>query len=111
MLGLLIYAGMLRIPMRWFFTVTSALILLLAAGMASRMAGFLIQADVLPGLANPAWDTSATLPTDSILGGLLHALVGYEAAPSTTQVLFYALAAFIIAASMWWVQRKSLTAN
>lgn len=105
-LGLLIYAGMLRIPLRWFFTVTSALILLLAAGMASRMASFLVQADKLPGLASPAWDTTATLPADTILGGLLHALIGYEAAPVGMQVLFYALTVLVIAACMWWVQRK-----
>jgi high-affinity iron transporter len=107
LLGLLMYAGMLRIPLRWFFMVTSVLILLLAAGMASRMASFLIQADVLPGLASPAWDTSATLPADSTLGGLLHALIGYEAAPAGMQVTFYVFTVFIIAAGMWWVQRKS----
>ena len=106
LMGLLMYAGMLRIPLRWFFTVTNALILLLAAGMASRMASFLIQADVLPGLASPAWDTSATLPADSILGSLLHALVGYEATPAGMQVVFYALAVLTITAGMWWVQRR-----
>ena len=34
-LGWALYLGLLRIPLRWFFGVTSALILLLAAGMAS----------------------------------------------------------------------------
>ena len=111
LMGLLMYAGMLRIPLRWFFTVTSALILLLAAGMASRMASFLIQADVLPGLASPAWDTSATLPADSILGSLLHALVGYEATPAGMQVVFYALAVVTITAGMRWAQRKSSAAS
>ena len=111
LLGFLMYAGMLRIPMRWFFTVTSALILLLAAGMASRMASFLIQADVLPGLASPVWDTSATLPADSVLGGLLHALVGYEAAPAGMQVTFYVATVLIVATGMWWVQRKPWSTN
>lgn len=79
--GALLYAGMLRIPMRWFFAVTSVLIVLLAAGMASRMSSFLIQADLLPSLRTPLWDTSSALPIDSIWGVLLHALAGYEPTP------------------------------
>ena len=55
--GWLLYAGLLRIPLRWFFTATGILVLFLAAGMASQAARFLIQADVLPSLATPLWDT------------------------------------------------------
>jgi high-affinity iron transporter len=107
LLGLFLYAGLLRIPMKWFFHVTSFLILLLAAGMASRMAQFLIQADMIPGLASPLWDTSAVLPTDSPVGAFLHVLAGYEAAPMGMQALFYVAAFITIAAGMWWVQRYS----
>ena len=56
--GWLLFAGLLRIPIRWFFSATSLLVLLLAAGMASQAARFLIQANVLPSLASPVWDTS-----------------------------------------------------
>jgi high-affinity iron transporter len=107
LLGLLLYAGLLRIPMKWFFRVTSFLILLLAAGMASRMAQFLIQADMIPGLASPLWDMSAVLPTNSTAGTFLHALAGYDAAPMGMQVLFYAVALITIPAGMWWVQRSA----
>lgn len=89
MVGYTIYAGLLRIPMRWFFSATSALVLLLAAGMASSAAKFLIQADMLPALASPLWDTSAALPENGILGMLLHSLVGYDAHPAGMQVIFY----------------------
>src|SRR5574340_679018 len=53
-----LYAGLLRIPVRRLFSVTGALILLLAAGMAGQMARFLIQADLLPAGPSPLWDTS-----------------------------------------------------
>ena len=43
--GVALYAGFVRIPARWFFSATSALILLLAAAMAGQMARFLVQAD------------------------------------------------------------------
>jgi high-affinity iron transporter len=106
-LGVFLYAGLLRIPMKWFFRVTSMLILLLAAGMASRMAQFLIQADVLPGLASPLWDMSSVLPTESAAGALLHVLAGYDAVPTGMQVLFYVAVLVAVSAGMWWVQRGS----
>jgi high-affinity iron transporter len=72
----------IRVPVRHFFTVTGALILFLAAGMAAQMARFLVA---------PLWDTSSVLPMDSFLGSLLHLIAGYDARPSGIQVLFYTL--------------------
>jgi high-affinity iron transporter len=89
--GWALYAGLLRIPLRWFFSVTSLLVLLLAAGMASQAARLLIQADLLPSLAAPLWDTSGLLPPDSVLGTLLHGLAGYDARPAGMQIIFYAV--------------------
>ena len=106
-LGLVLYAGMLKIPMRWFFSVTGALILLLAAALASQLAKFLIQADVLPSLGSPLWNTSAALSDRSPLGTLLHALAGYDATPAGMQVLFYAVTALAVLAGMWWARRSS----
>ncbi len=87
--GYTLYKGLLRIPMRWFFSATSILVLLLAAGMASQAAGYLIQADIIPSLAAPLWDTADVLPEDSVLGMLLHSLVGYDARPAGMQLVFY----------------------
>lgn len=101
--GYAIYAGLLRIPMRWFFAATGMLVLLLAAGMAAQAARFLIQADILPSLAAPLWDTSAALPERSIPGMLLHSLVGYDPRPSGMQLIFYVLTMAAIAAGMKWV--------
>src|ERR1043165_8508931 len=42
--GWLMFAGLLRIPLKWFFSATSFLVLLLAAGMAAQSARFLIHA-------------------------------------------------------------------
>lgn len=86
--GAALYLGLLTIPMRHLFTVTSWLILLLAAGMASQGAAFLLQADLLPPLGN-LWDTSRILSEQSLVGQALHALVGYVARPTGIQLLFY----------------------
>jgi len=87
--GYAIYAGLMRIPMRWFFTVTGILVLLLAAGLASQAAHYLIQADLLPSLASPIWDTSAVLPENKLPGMLLHSLIGYDSRPAGMQLVFY----------------------
>ncbi len=89
-IGAVMYFGLMRIPLKAFFSVTGVLLVLLAAGLASRMAGFLIQADWLPPLATPVWDVSHILSVDSFTGYFLHVLVGYEPNPSGMQMVFYA---------------------
>jgi len=101
-----IYAGLVRLPVRLFFGATSLLVLLLAASMASQAAHFLIQADLLPSLATPLWDTSAVLPEKSALGILLHTLVGYESHPAGMQLVFYVAALIAIALGMHLVSDK-----
>jgi high-affinity iron transporter len=103
LVGGLLYAGLLRIPLRWFFSITGVLVLLLAASMASQAAGFLIQADLLPNLGAPLWDTSHVLPQSTAIGTLLHALIGYNAQPAGMQIVFYVVVLVAIAAGMRWV--------
>lgn len=98
--GTALYFGLLRIPLRWFFQATSLLILLLAAGMAGQAARALIQADILPTLADPLWDVSAIVPGDSVLGTVLHALAGYEPQPTGMHMLFYAVTFVLILLGM-----------
>jgi len=103
--GAALYFGLLRIPMRHLFAVTSAMILLLAAGMAAQAAAFLVQADLLPALGNQIWDSSWLLRDDSIPGRLLHSLAGYVAQPAGIQVLFYLAALGLIGGTMRLVRR------
>ena len=102
LVGVLLYAGLLRIPLRWFFSITGVLVMLLAASMASQAARFLIQADLLPSYGSPLWDTSDTLSQTSPLGLLLHGLIGYEAQPAGMQIISYVIVLLAIAAGMYW---------
>lgn len=106
LVGYGIYAGLLRLPVRWFFGATSALVLLLAASMASQAAHYLIQADLLPSLASPLWDTSSALPEQSALGMVLHTLIGYDSNPAGMQLLFYIGALIAIGIGMYLVGDK-----
>ncbi|MBC7620353.1 MAG: FTR1 family protein [Candidatus Saccharibacteria bacterium] len=107
LVGGLLYAGLLRIPLKWFFTITGVLVLLLAASMGSQVARFLVQADWLPSLGAPLWDTSEILSQSSAVGTLLHGLVGYDAQPAGMQLLFYVLVLVLITAGMVWSKRRT----
>lgn len=99
-LGLALYLGLLRIPMRYFFTATNWLLLLVAAGMAAQAANFLVQADLLPPLGARLWDSSALLSDHSLIGQTLHALIGYDARPAGIQLAFYFVTVVIIVLGM-----------
>jgi high-affinity iron transporter len=88
-IGTLLYFGLVRIPVRHFFRVTGWMIVVLAAGLAAQAARFLEQADLLPSLVPQLWDTSGLLTETSLVGQLLHILVGYTAQPSGMQLVFY----------------------
>lgn len=89
--GGLLYYGLLRIPTHRLFTVTNWMILLVTAGLAAQAMGFLVQADLVPPLASPLWDTSHWLTEASLFGKLAHSLIGYEARPAGIQVLVYVM--------------------
>src|SRR6478672_597190 len=81
----LTYYGLLAIPQRYIFAVTSWLIALLAAGMAAQAVQFLNNAGMVVALDRTVWDTSWLLSDGSIFGRLMHALVGYTERPTEMQ--------------------------
>lgn len=103
-----LYFGLLAIPMRHLFNVTAALILLIAGGLAAQAAKFLVQARLLPPLGQPLWDSSWLLSENSIIGQILHTLVGYVARPSGIQLAFYLATLLAIGGLMY---RNRLTAK
>lgn len=102
--GFALYFGLLRIPMRIFFSATNGLLILLAAGLAASAAGYLVQADALPTLVDTLWDSSWLLTDHSFVGQTLHILVGYTAQPSGIQLLFYVTTVVLLLLGMRLVQ-------
>jgi high-affinity iron transporter len=97
---LLTYLGLLTIPTRYLFGVTSTLIALLAAGMAAQAIAFLQQADILTTFDQTVWDTSWLLRDESLLGRALHTLIGYVDQPTAMQLVAYAATLLAIAVLM-----------
>ena len=86
----LTYLGLVKIPARHLFAVTTVLLSLLAAGMASQAVDFLQKAGVTELLGQTAWNTSALLSDKSLPGRALHTLIGYTDQPSLLQLVAYA---------------------
>ncbi|WP_036259251.1 FTR1 family iron permease [Methylocapsa aurea] len=85
----LTYAGLVTIPMRYLFRVTSLLIAFMAAGMAAQSVAFLEQADLATVLGRIVWNTSSILPDSGMIGRVLHTLLGYSDKPTELQLLAY----------------------
>lgn len=85
----LTYLGLLAIPSRYIFSVTTLLITLLAAGMAAQAVQYLHAAGVLTMLTDDLWDTSSWLRQNGALGNFLHVLIGYNERPTQLQVIVY----------------------
>ena len=105
LLGFALYFGLLRIPMKHFFIVTNWMLVLLASGLASTAARFLVQGNLLPAWGTQIWDTSWLLSNGSLAGQTLGILVGYDASPAGIQLVFYATTLLLLAGGMQWLNR------
>lgn len=88
-IGGLAYKGLAVIPPRHLFKVTSVLIAFMAAGMAAQCVAFLEQADIATALGDAVWNTSSVLADKSIVGRVLHTLLGYTGKPTELQLVVY----------------------
>jgi high-affinity iron transporter len=86
---LLTYFGLMTIPSRYLFGVTTVLVAFLAAGMAAQAVAFLEQANAVTALGTIVWDSSWLLSDHSILGRAFHTLIGYSDQPTAMQLLVY----------------------
>jgi high-affinity iron transporter len=95
-MGVLMYLGLLRVPMRHLFKVTGWLIALLAAGMAAQAVSLLEQAQIVTLWSNVVWDSSAMVDGSSVLGKTLHTLIGYTDRPTGMQLAVYGVTLAVI---------------
>ena len=91
MAGYVIYYGLMKIPIKKVLIVTSWLLMLLVAGMMAQAFGYLSAAGRVPDLIPMVWDTSRIISEGSLLGKIMHILIGYTDRPSGIQLLVYVL--------------------
>jgi high-affinity iron transporter len=95
-LSALTYLGLVKVPARHLFRVTSLMIAFLAAGMAAQAALFFEDAGVINVMGQTVWDSSAILSEKSIFGRVLHTLVGYSDQPTLLQLITYLVTLLVI---------------
>ena len=110
-LGWMIFRGGQRLSPSRFFTITTVLVLFLAAGLFATGIGRLQSLDVLPMMA-PLWDTSWLLSDSSVVGSFLAGLLGYRARPSLLEAAGYVAYLLVVGFLMFGgVSRRSESAT
>ncbi|MBI5948254.1 MAG: FTR1 family protein [Chloroflexi bacterium] len=88
-IGTGIYQGSTRIPLRPFFLLSGLLLLVLAAGLLANSVTKLYEAAIISDLGSRPWDTESLISITSTEGKFLSTLLGYDSAPSLTQIALY----------------------
>ncbi len=88
-LGFALYAGAVRIDLSRFFTVSGALLILVAAGIFKYAVHDFQEAGVLPGLTHYAYDASAWLTPGSWYGAVLDGVLHITARPTVLEMVAY----------------------
>ena len=111
-LGVALFVGTRRIDIKAFFSVTSVLLILFAAGLVAHGVHELQEAQVIPTVVEHVWDINplanpdGSLPAlheEGYVGSLLKSLLGYNGNPSLIEVLSY----LMYLAAVYLIWRKS----
>ncbi len=106
-IGGALYLGIIKASGKYFFSVTTWILVFLASGITASGIGFWTNAEILPTLVNPLWNTSEILSQASYLGKLLHVFLGYIDQPSGMQVLAYFLNLGVLVVGLKITKKKS----
>jgi high-affinity iron transporter len=108
-LGYLIFVAAVRVPLKKYFTATSVLLLLFAAGLVAHGVHEFEEAGVIPIIVEHLWDVNPALNPDGsypalhekgIIGEFLKGLFGYNGNPSLVEVVSYIL--YLVVLGVVW---------
>ncbi len=89
MVGVVLYYGLITLLGKYIFKVSSMLLILIAAGLASEAAGILTSSGIIHVYTDVLWDSSWLASNDSLVGKILGIVIGYDSKPNGMQVIFY----------------------
>jgi high-affinity iron transporter len=87
--GVAIYHGSSRMPLKQFFNISGVAVIVLAAGLLATSVVKLYEAAILTNLGSRPWDTEHILSMTSTFGKFLSAVLGYDSAPALLQIALY----------------------
>jgi high-affinity iron transporter len=89
--GVALYFGILKVFGRYFFPITTWILVFLTAGITAQGAGLWVDAALIPALGNPIFDSSEILSQHGIFGKFLNIFFGYIEKPYGAQLIAYLL--------------------
>ena len=107
LVGTVLYFGLVKVSPKHLFSVTSLLLVFLAAGMVAQALLFLSSVGYVPEWGAAIWDTSSLLPEKSAVGRFLHVLLGYAEKPSGIQLTGYFSTLILITATGSFLQKAA----
>lgn len=107
--GFALYKGIISVSGKYLFKVSTILLSLVAASMASQASTLLVASEIINVLTTPLWNSSALLSQGSVLGTILNNLIGYVDRPSGIEVVFYFGTLLIIFVLSSFIKRGSAT--
>lgn len=87
--GVALYLGILKIFGKYFFKVTTWILVFLACGITAQAFGFWVSSGFVPALQYDVWNSSNILSQSSTLGNFLNIFIGYLERPTLIQILAY----------------------
>lgn len=114
-LSYVVFKGMAKFPLRKFFTVTSVLLIMFAAGLMAHGVHEFQEAGVVPVISEHIWDINPEvivegeyplLHESGAIGGILKGVFGYNGNPNLLEVLTYVLYLILIVGAWKWIGRR-----
>lgn len=105
-LAWILFKGIAKVPLKSFFTTTSILLILFAAGLVAHGVHELQEAHIIPEVIEHVWDINPLVVTEGVyplfhengaIGSLLKGLFGYNGNPNLLEVVAYVLYLMVIA--------------
>jgi high-affinity iron transporter len=104
MLAWLVFKASTRLDLRQFFSVTSLILIVFAAGLVARGVHEFQEVGLLPVVVEQVWDTNPILSEESFGGQVLQSLFGYNGNPSLLEVFSY-VGYLLVAFWLVWFRR------
>lgn len=120
LMGYLLFSGLRKFSLKSFFTITSVLLILFAAGLVAHGVHELQEAGVLSGEEHIIWDVNPALNPDGTypalhekgsLGSLAKGLFGWNGNPTRLELASYFIYLIFIVLASQYLSRKSTSSK
>jgi high-affinity iron transporter len=106
-IGYALYRGTARLNLKAFFNVTSAVLIVFAAGLLGHAVHEFNEVGIVPAVIEHVWDTGSILSDSSGPGRFMASILGYNANPSLTEIIAYV--AYLVVALVGYFRPRANT--